>query len=137
MAENTNIALTVEAWAKITVEKWIKKMDALGVGNSEGSTGAIKNSFLSTVYNEAQGDPSRIEFVFAYYGKMIDYGVGKGVTIANRDIMQNSRLTKREKKPWFQALYKELEILRHLLEEKNALKVERFLIQKIEEKTES
>ena len=32
------------------------------------------------------------------------------------------------------ALYKELEILRHLLEEKNALKVERFLIQKFEEK---
>jgi hypothetical protein len=137
MAENTNIALTVEAWAKITVEKWIKKMDALGVGSSKGSTGALKNSFVSTVFTESGGDPSRIQFAFEWYGKMVDYGVGNGVSIGNRDTMLASGQTKREKKPWFQALYKELEILRHLLEEKNALKVERFLIQKFEEKTES
>jgi hypothetical protein len=134
MAENTNISLTVEAWAKITVERWIKKMDALGVGSSGDSTGALKNSFVHTIYTEANGDPNRIQFAFEWYGKMVDYGVGSGVSIENRDTMLASGLTKRVKKPWFMALYKELEILRHLLEEKNALKVERFLIQKFEEK---
>jgi len=132
MAENTNIALTVEAWADIVIKEWLKKADALGVGNSEKSTGAALQSFTKTIFTNAQGDPDRVLFAFNWYLNMVDWGVGKNVTITNRESMIAAGLTKRRPKPFnSDTFYKQLEVLRHLLEEKHAMKIEQLVIEKL------
>ncbi len=130
MSENTNIKLTVEAWADIVIKEFIKKANALNIGSS----GASMNSFVNTVYTAAGGDPSRVVFAFEWYLKMVDYGVGKHVSLADRDGMIAGGMTRRRPKPWFtDTFYKQLEVLRHLLEEKNALGIERFVVRNIED----
>ena len=63
MNENTNISLTVEAWADIVIKEWIKKCEALKINN----TGLLINSFVNTIYTAANGDPRRIVFAFEWY----------------------------------------------------------------------
>ena len=73
MAENTDIKLTVEAWAEIVMERWLDKIDRLGIGYSM----QLADSFQMEVISNAGGDVARIEFAFKYYGKFVDMGVGK------------------------------------------------------------
>jgi len=125
MAVNTNISLTVEAWADIVIKEWIKKVEALKIGN----TGLLINSFTNTIYTAANGDPGRIVFAFEWYGKMVDYGVGRYVTLADRDGMIAGGMTTRRPKPFFtDTFYKQLEVLRHLMEEKYAYKTESLVV---------
>ncbi|MGL4908164.1 MAG: hypothetical protein ACRCZB_00755 [Bacteroidales bacterium] len=74
MADNTNISLTVAAWANIVIRNWEDKMRKLNIN----STYALARSFAYTVENNAGGDPARIEFAFNYYGRFVDMGVGGG-----------------------------------------------------------
>lgn len=129
MADNTNIKLTVDAWADIVIKEWLKMVDKLDIHR-----GQLVASFYNYVYTNANGDPSRVNFAFEWYGKMVDYGVGKGVTLADRDGMIAANLTNRRPKPWFtDSFYKQLEVLRHLLEEKHATRIERFIVRNIED----
>ena len=128
MVENTNISLTVEAWAEIVIKEWIKKCEALKIGN----TGLLINSFANTIYTAANGDPGRIIFAFEWYGKMVDWGVGKGVSLQNRDSFLSSGISKRQPKPWYSdVFYKQLAVMRHLLEEKHALRIENLIVNTI------
>ena len=130
MAENLNIKLTVQAWADIVIKEWIKKVTVLKIGD----TGALVNSFTSTVITAADGDPSRIVFAFEWYGKMVDYGVGKYVTLADRDGMIAGGMTRRRPKPFFtDTFYKQLAVLHHLFEEKYAAKAEWFIVRNFED----
>ncbi|MDD4375098.1 MAG: hypothetical protein PHG67_14395, partial [Bacteroidales bacterium] len=70
MAENLNLKLTVEAWADIVIREWEKKIEALNIGLSM----QLIDSFTNHVYTQADGDPSRIQFAFEWYGKMVEYG---------------------------------------------------------------
>jgi hypothetical protein len=125
MAENLNTKITVEAWAQIVIKEWIKKANALGIGQ----TGALINSFTSTIYTAAEGDPNKVVFAFEWYGKMVDYGVGKYVDLADRDGMIAGGMTKRRPKPFFSdTFYKQLAVLRHLMEEKYAAKAEWLMV---------
>lgn len=125
MAENSNISLTVEAWADIVVKEWLKKIEILNINK----TGQLVNSFVNTIYTAANGDPGKIMFAFEWYGKMVDYGIGKGVNLTDRDGMIAAGLTKRRPKPFFtDVFYRQLEVLRHLLEEKYALQAESLII---------
>ncbi len=127
MTNNTGTLITVEAWAEIVVKEWLKKAAALNIPQ-----GYLLNSFYSHVQANSNGDPSRVFFVFEWYGNMVDWGVGKGVTIANRDMMISAGLTKRRQKPFItDVFYKQLAVLRHLLEEKNAMNMERFIVNNI------
>lgn len=124
MDENLDIKLTVGAWADIVIKEWLKKAEALGI---EGTS--LVNSFVNTVYTNADGDPTKVMFAFEWYGKMVDYGVGKYVSLADRDGMIAGGMTKRKPKPWFtDTFYKQLAVLRHLLEEKHALRIERLIV---------
>lgn len=129
---NTNISLTVEAWAEIVIKEWIKKIEALKIHQ----TGALVQSFTSHIITAANGDPYRVVFAFAWYGRFVDWGVGKGTKIIDRDAKQSVGLTHREEKPWLTSVFwKQLEVLRHLMEEKNSLQIERFMVQNLTTKT--
>jgi len=115
MAESVNIGLTVEAWADIVVKEWLNKIRLL---NIEGSSNLV-NSFIHHVISRSDGDPSHIEFAFEYYGKMVNWGVGKGVTLDERDMMMSSGFTTRKPKPWYDdVFFTQLRVLSHLMAEK-------------------
>jgi len=87
MADNANLSLTVEAWAKIVVERWENKIVRLRIHHS----GNLYKSFAVHVFTQANGDPDKIEFAFNYYGKFVDMGVGRSGT--------------RKKKPWYSKVF--------------------------------
>ncbi|WP_297101771.1 hypothetical protein [uncultured Draconibacterium sp.] len=89
--------LSIDQWAKITIKQWQQRIQH----NKIGSSGKLAESLYHHVNREANGDKSYVLFAFEYYGKMVEWGVGKGVTIANRDHIQ----TTREKKPWFNDVF--------------------------------
>ena len=68
-----------EAWAKITIIKWKKKL----ASNKIGDTGTLLKSFKYNVLASAQGNVLKITLLFEYYGRFIDMGVGKGVKIGD------------------------------------------------------
>jgi len=76
-----------DAWAKITIKKWQKKIQGLNINE----TGELARSFLYDVVASAQGDVMKIDFAFKYYGKFVDMGVGKGVKIGQVKENQDSR----------------------------------------------
>ena len=76
-----------DAWAKITIKRWQKKIQGLKIGES----GELARSFLYDVVASAQGDVLKIDFAFRYYGKFVDMGVGKGVKIGQVKENQDSR----------------------------------------------
>ncbi len=126
MNENVNIQLTVEAWAEITIKEWINKAAALGIAPDDPLT---LNRFVHHVITNSNGDPQRVEFAYDYYLNFVDWGVGNGVTIENRDLMISSGATKRRPKMWFtDVFYKEIRVLSKLLEEKYAKKTTVLII---------
>jgi hypothetical protein len=113
MAENTNISLTVDAWAKIVIERWVRKIVDLKIMG----TGALVRSFAYTVTNDAGGNPEKIIFAFNYYGKFLEMGVGKGVAL------QEVEMSNRRKKPWqSKVFYGQVEALKRIMVEKYQLK---------------
>ena len=68
-----------QAWAKITIIKWKKKLAINKVGNS----GALLQSFQYNVLASAQGNVLKITLLFEYYGRFVDMGVGRGVKIGD------------------------------------------------------
>lgn len=109
MAENTNLNLTVEAWADIVIERWETKIARLKIGH----TGQLVKSFEHHVHTQANGIPELIIFAFEYYGKFVDMGVGRGVTV--EDVSFSSR----RPKPWYsKVFYSQLEKLKEILVEK-------------------
>ncbi|WP_297101786.1 hypothetical protein [uncultured Draconibacterium sp.] len=98
--------LSIDQWAKITIKLWQERLQNYKIGDS----GKLAQSFYHHVNREANGDKSYVLFAFEYYGKMVEWGVGKGVTIANRGHTQ----TTREKKPWFSdVFFKRLDIIKN------------------------
>lgn len=118
MSENLNTGLTVDAWADIVIKEWITKAAALGIAPDHPLS---LDRFTQHVITASNGDPQRVEFAYDYYLNFIDWGVGKGVSMENRDIMISSGATSRRQRPWFtDVFYKQLKVLSHLLAEKTA-----------------
>lgn len=112
MANNTDLQLTLEAWADITIKNWMDKIIRLNII----STRALFNSFEQHVYCNSSGDPAKVEFAFNYYGKFIDMGVGNGAS-------KGEGKTKRKAKLWYNKQFgKEISRLREILGEKYAEK---------------
>ena len=68
-----------EAWAKITIIKWKKKL----ASNKIGDSGTLLKSFKYNVLASAQGNVLKITLLFEYYGRFVDMGVGRGVKIGD------------------------------------------------------
>ena len=119
MGRNTNLKLTLEAWADIVIKQWEAKI----IKKNIIDTSALLNSFSHHIFTNAGGDPERIEFAFLYYGKMVDMGVGNGVEYQNLEAMQGANMTKRKKKSWYKGTwYFQIDRLVVILEEKFARK---------------
>jgi hypothetical protein len=126
MDENTNTGLTVEAWAEITIKEWVKKAAALGIAPDHPINA---ERFVMHIVTSAEGDPSKIEFMYDYYLNFIDWGVGKGVTIYNRDRLIGAGATIRRPKQWFTSVfYTQVKKLSEIIAEKYALRAAYILV---------
>jgi hypothetical protein len=125
-----NNRITLEQWANITIKEWLKKIDSLGINR----TGALSNSFESTVVTNSGGDMEKIVFAFDYYGKMVDWGVGNGVPSELRDALLSSGLSTRHRKEWYKQFYHELAVLKYLYIEKLQIQGQAIIINTIGEK---
>lgn len=124
MQTNTTTTQTVEAWAEIVVKEWLKKARAMNVHE-----GHLLTSFLSHVISNSNGDPVRVKFAFEWYGNMVNWGLGKSVSVGTKDTMISGGLTKRREKPFISdVFYKQLNVLRHLMEQKLAMQMENFIV---------
>lgn len=125
MSENQNISLTVEAWAQIVIERWELQMARAGVRG----TGKLLNSFMYTIHSQANGNPELIQFAFNYYGKFVDMGVGRGVTL------ETVEMTNRKPKPWYSKVFwGQFQKLKELMVEKYQVKSTMSIITEIEKK---
>lgn len=123
MAENTDIGLTIDAWAKIVIERWEQKIIKLGIHHP----GKLLNSFQHYINTQANGNPDRITFAFEFYGKFVDMGVGRGTTLS----MVGS--TSRKPKPWYSKVFwAQFEKLKEIMVEKYQIKSQMAIITEIE-----
>jgi len=126
MAENTNIGITVEAWAKIVIERWEQKIERLKITR----TGKLAGSLAQHVYTQANGNPEKIQFTFEYYGKFQDMGVGRGVKIAQ---VEGSN---RKRKPWYSPVFfGQVKELSRILADKYAQKGQLSIVTSFKEST--
>lgn len=118
-----NIFLTVEAWAEIVIKEWVKHAAALNIHPEHPLTA---DRFYHYITRQANGDPVKIEFTFDFYLHFVNWGVGRGITLEDRDTYILSGKHKkyyhggpRRPKPWYDDVFpKQLAILSHLLSEK-------------------
>lgn len=124
--ENLNVNLTVQAWADIVIQIWLDKIERLKIQYSY----QLADSFANHVISHSNGDVQRIEFAFNYYGKFVDMGVGKGVTL--EDVSSSG--TTRKPKPWYsRTFYAEVQKLGRLMAEKYARKGVLTIIENIDD----
>lgn len=83
-------AIVLEPWAEIVVKIWQERIIKLGIVN----TRELLNSFIHTVNTHSGGDSYRIQFMYTWYGKMLDMGVGRGT------MQFEVGTTKRQPAPW-------------------------------------
>lgn len=136
MNDNTLLNETYEAWANITMERWMGKLEKLGI-DIEGPLG---RSITNHVITSAGGDVARIEFFFNFYGKFVDMGVGRGVKIGDVKMLRVDRRLEgrkhgnlRRPRPWFsKTFYAERMKLIDILQRKYALKANLVIVNAIE-----
>lgn len=137
MAENTDIKLTVEAWAEIVMERCLDKIDRLGIGYSM----QLADSFQMEVISNAGGDVARIEFAFKYYGKFVDMGVGKYTKLdqvkelkTDRRMEGKQRGNYRRPKAWYgKTFYAERMKLLEILSAKYARKGALIIVENVDD----
>jgi hypothetical protein len=119
MSENLNMNETATAWAEIVLKIWeeqIKEYDAI-------YSWQLIDSLQQHVHLHANGNPSRIEFFYKYYGKFVDMGVGMGVNLQNQEALLLLEQTNRKAKPWFsQTFFYQVRVLGEILARKYAHK---------------
>ena len=123
MSDNTNLGLTVQAWADIVIERWETKIARLKIGSS----GQLIKSFHQHVQAQANGNPELITFTFEYYGKFVDMGVGRGVKI--EDVSSSNR---RPKQWYSKVFFSQLEKLKDILVEKYSRKAQFTILTGVE-----
>jgi hypothetical protein len=124
--ENLNLNITVQAWADIVITIWLNKIDQMNIHYSY----QLADSFVNHVISHANGDVQKIEFAFNYYGKFVDMGVGKGVSL--EDVQSGN--TSRKPKPWYsKVFYSEVQKLASLMAQKYARKATLAIVENIDD----
>lgn len=137
MAENTDIRLTIQAWADIVENIWMDKIDKLNIRYF----GMLEESFKHEVIANAAGNVSRIEFAFNYYGKFVDMGVGRGVKLEDvkeaaisRKLDGRGTGNRRRPKNWYgKTFYAERMKLAEILAKKYAHKGSIIIVENIDD----
>lgn len=103
MQTTGNKADYYRAWAQMMVTIWEDRIVAQGVRD----TGALLSSFKAEVVMQANGDVSKIVHSYLYYGRMVDMGVGRGISSG-----ESQKESTRKRKPWYnKAYYRSIQIL--------------------------
>jgi hypothetical protein len=124
--ENLNLNITVQAWADIVINIWLDKIEKMNIYYSY----QLADSFVNHIISQANGDAQKIEFAFNYYGKFVDMGVGRGVTI--KDI--RAGYSNRKPKPWYSmAFYIEVNKLASIMAEKYARRGVLAIVENVED----
>lgn len=141
---NTNINQTAEAWAKITVEKFMASIDKRRVGNYDPSKkspserakyGYLRDSFVQNVIHGANGDVQKIKMSFAYWGAMVDMGVsGRRGKKGTRSRGLKRRVERRPKKWYSKTAEKEVFKLGRILQEKYGMKSSNVILTELPNK---
>ncbi|MDR2064446.1 MAG: hypothetical protein LBP85_01855 [Prevotellaceae bacterium] len=115
---------TLEAWAKIVIERWEHKISNMDVI----SEGELLRSFQAHVTADSNGNAEKITFTFAYYGRFAELGVGKGVKAG----MESAR----KKKPWYtKVFFGQVNALARIMAEKYGQQAALAVVENIEMKT--
>jgi len=105
---------TIVEWADRVVEIWINQMIQLGIHNAAQHA----NSFEWHAYNAAGGNIAKVTFVFEYFLKFTDMGVGRGVSLSDRQYLVKNN---RKEKPWYSKTFLlEVKKLQNILAQKYA-----------------
>lgn len=108
MAQNLNIDETLLAWADIVIKNWQRKIIDLNIGYS----GQLYDSFSHEIIKNSGGKAERIDFMFAFYGRFVDMGVGRDIPIGNPGDVNTRRKPKKWYSPvWYTQTIKLSEIL--------------------------
>ncbi len=70
----------ISEWLTIAVERFQESLKK----NKVGVTQKLFESFLTNVIKSSNGNVSRIEIEFLFYGRYVDMGVGRGFPIGGR-----------------------------------------------------
>lgn len=118
MIPKTGSELTVNEatvlWAEKVIDIWTDRIVQLKVNNAW----IHAESFAHHVYTSSGGNISKIVFVYEYFLRFTDMGVGRGVTMESRAFLD----TKRKQKLWFtKTFYREVSILARILAKRYAV----------------
>lgn len=84
-------------WADIVLDRWKARMEAYNVGD----TGDLLRSLQAQVETDSNGDPNKVVFLYLYYGRFPDMGVGGNITLS--DVPDPSG--HRKVKPWYSKVF--------------------------------
>ncbi|MDR0661221.1 MAG: hypothetical protein LBG19_10600 [Prevotellaceae bacterium] len=122
MADNIELYETLKAWSDIVIERWELRISQLKIID----TRELIRSFTYHVTNDANGNPEKILFAFAYYGKFVDMGVGKGIPASA------APTGNRKPKPWHsKVFFGQVQQLSRILAEKYGIKAEQMIIERL------
>ncbi len=85
---NTNINLTVEAWADIVIDNWLDNLAKLRIGYYFQLEQTLTHEILGAGSGRL---PTAVQFSFPLYGKFVDMGVGRGVKLEDVKSADNNR----------------------------------------------
>lgn len=106
--DTVNYSEMARQWADIVIERWIRKIRELHIG----STGELVKSLEAQVAVDSNGNPAKITFLYLYYGRFVDMGVGRGVKLGIKS-------ETRERKPWYSSVFmKQVAVLGRKMAEK-------------------
>ena len=66
-----------------------------------GDTGDLLRSLQAQVETDANGDPKKIVFLYLYYGRFVDMGVGGNITLDDVPDPSGHRIPK----PWYSKVF--------------------------------
>lgn len=104
MTENLNQRLTVDAWAEIVIDRWLDRLAKLNIGYYFQLEDSLTYDLIGST------DMIReIRFIFNYYGKFVDMGVGKGIKLEdvseNRIARRGDGGSARRPKKWYSKVF--------------------------------
>lgn len=113
--EKINRRAEILKWANRTINRLYSNLDRYKIGQS----GFLKQS-IKYQLQSAGGDITSVKIILAYYGKFVDMGVGRGLSIesmsANRDVYQLFGRPGRKPKKWLsKSIYAQTQVLQFIL----------------------
>ena len=96
MPKHTKLEMT-RMWADIVLDRWKARMAAYNVGQ----TGELLKSLQAQVVMDSNGDPAKVTFLYLYYGRFPDMGVGGDISLS--DVPDSSG--RRQVKPWYSKVF--------------------------------